>query len=494
MSRLLNRTVCGCTLLLLSSQLNAFSLLGPNPAWQTTLLAYDVNAPRGGYGPMALGEEYRNNVPVLYYSFTSEFMNYFGPHGVDEINKAFALLNALPQASQVDLDDYPLTSMRMNHRASALNLVDLKSTALTHLLAQMGICDSTRFVFTLRNRWTLGGPPPSTNYFVIKRNYDPDTWLPSSYINGQLWTYTTIIDPVLGVTAGLVLSEPVDPLALFGAVNAPVSSDQGGLTVALPFGGFWTSLTKDDMGAYVYLYRNNNYNVENVPTNALPVSAGGGAWGVPGGTNNAATNTLVNLSVRGGREQIRFQQVNYNSTLGFWQTFTNQYLDTYVTNGWLYTQNLERSVAAPDILFDAKDLQGADGGNVYISFGETTLAWINNDASNGEAGDSGPGTIPPGAGVPSFIFTFNTVGPTYFNTLINGIPFLSELSGQQLWLWGSFDGSTNAPVVYPIGTEIKSVEQLVLGSDQGSPWDAPNYVVGLTNAPGAGLGGGAVGP
>src|SRR5438034_7465699 len=199
----------------------AFTLLGPRANWQTIRLGYFLNSPVIG-GPMNIAEEYRWNVPVVYYGFTPEFLTYFGQHGADEVEKAIKFLNDLPPASQLNIDDYPLSSQRLNYRAQALVLVDVKSEALSMLVQGIGICDPTRYVFTLRNRWT---PPMITNYYVIKRNFDPVTLQHSSFVNGDLWTYTTIIDNFTCRCDSLAITEPVDPLALFGVIHAPVTSD-----------------------------------------------------------------------------------------------------------------------------------------------------------------------------------------------------------------------------------------------------------------------------
>ncbi len=60
--------------------------------------------------------------------------------------------------------------------------------------------------------------------------------------------------------------------------------------------------------------------------------------------------------------------------------------------------------------------------------------------------------------------TFNKIGPLLYNFygtnfLHNG---LSELEGTTNFIWGSYDGSTNDPVVYPSGTSIASLEAQIL--------------------------------
>ena len=222
-------TQIAATLLLweaVTAPVAAFSLLGPATAWMTARLGYDLNVNIwppgqgwGGGGPMSIGEEYRYNIPTLSYAYTPAFLNYFGQRGVVEIEKAVAILNRLPSMSTVDMNDYPLISQRVNHRAQAMQLVDVRSTALSVLVNNLGLTDPSRWVYTLRNRWT---DPVSTNYYVIKRNFDPDTWSHSSYINGQLWTYSRVAD--VTDTESFVFTQPVDPLAFLGYLNAPVAS------------------------------------------------------------------------------------------------------------------------------------------------------------------------------------------------------------------------------------------------------------------------------
>jgi len=165
-----------------------------------------------------------------------------------------------------------------------LFLVDLKSEALSFLLQAQVLLDPTRYVYTLRNRWISPGGSP-TNFYVIKRNFDPVTLHHSSFINGTLWTYNTIVD---GSVRSLAITAPVDPLALAGLISAPVTSGFVGGNGLLVQGGFWTGLTRDDVGGLKYIYHAVNYNVENPSPNAFTgigvpgISGGGGSpWTIP---------------------------------------------------------------------------------------------------------------------------------------------------------------------------------------------------------------------
>ena len=463
----------------------AFSLQGPITPWMTPRIGYQDILPNALYGgPMSIGEEYRWNVPEVFYGFTPEFINFFGAHGMAQVDEAFQILNSVPPASRLSIDSYPLNSQRMNFRANGLGLIDLKSFVLGVTMEQLGLSDPARYVFTLRNRWTTTGPD-TTNYFIIRRNYDPATWQPTSYINGNLWTYVLVAD--IDPTHSWVFNEPVDPGAYAGLLNSPVSAWQ----TMLLSGGFWTSLTRDDVGGLRYVYRPDNYQIEGMA--ASITGTGGGPWGQPsGGTNVVATNSFVNTGVRGGIDKVRFRRVDFDSLLGFYVPFTNRFSDSIITNSTRIPQFLERGVAAPDILFHASDLQGGDATLGLFLFGTAFQGWAFGNSATNAAGTNanfGPGVIGPGVGGPAFLLTLQSVG----EVLVNTIPFdnQDEVTALRALFFGSFDGTTNDPVVYPVGIDIREVEALVLSSARiGNPWGQPPGSI-ITNAP---PGGGATVP
>ena len=491
MQPLVKRITIAAGALVLSGNLLGFSLQGPLADWMTERLGYNRFGPAHYGGPMVLGEEYRWNVPQVYYGFTPEFIHFFGARGIAEVDQAFAKLNALPPASKMQPESFPLTSQRVNHRAQALGITDLRSHVLSLAVEQLGLCDPTRYVYTLRNRWTTSDPD-TTNFFVIRRNYDPVTWQNTSFINGVLWTYPLVFD--IDEAASLAFTQPVDPLAYQGYLNMPVAGGGGNL---LP-GGFWTSLTYDDIGGLRYLYRPENYNTE---TYVASVSgSGGGAWGQPPGviTNGLGTN-FVNTALRPGRDRITFQRVNFDSLIGgFFLPITNTFNDTFITNSQAFPQQMQRVLVAPDILFHVADLQGGDGDDAIFGQALAFQEWIyGNTPVDGEVGgpivvgNLGPGVIGPGDGGPAFTVTFNGVGEILWNTY----PFdnMDEVSASRFLLWGSFDGTTNAPVVYPVGLEITDIERMVLSSGTvGNPWGAPPGTI-LDPVDGGGGGGGDFG-
>jgi hypothetical protein len=461
-------------------QASAFSMLGPYATdsgflWQTGPLGYQQVGDIGG--PMNIAQGYRFNVHNLYYAFDPTFLQFFGTRGAEEVEKAIKVLNDLPPVSQINMDDYPLRAERYNQQASALLLLDVKTATLITLVEEMGLAECQRYVFTLRNRWV--DSVPQTNYTVIRRNFDPVTLRPSSYINGDLWTYTTILD-VQSVPYAAPQNSRVDPLAY----GDSVASAYGFFTGSI-IGRYFTSLTRDDIGGLRYLYSPLTRHVEAAPTNSfggfagsVPTSGGGTGGGSPwnpvfapstnalGATNvitaPVGTNFIADPVIRGGVDKIRFVRLNYDSLVG--QALTpvlDSWTDAYITNGVLRSQAVLRWVVLPDILFSAADFTGDGGALPGASPGAIArnASFRNEWALNTSLAapqNAGPGTVQPG-----IIITYNTVGPMLFN---GPWPFnLSEDTGIPFVLWGSFDGTTNAPVLYPNSITIGDLEQLILG-------------------------------
>jgi hypothetical protein len=474
---------------------NAFSLLGPNAPWQTTAIGYTAPVPGSlGGAPMNLDEEYRWNVPSVHYGFTADFLNFFGVRGTEEIEKAIAILNNLPPADTLNIDDYPLESLRMNHRAQAVGILDLKSTALQFLTVSMGIADPTRYAYTIRNRFVVAN---TTNYVVTMRNFDPVTWDYSPFVNGTLYTYQ-IVDPFAPGIA-LAVTTPADPLDQLLPRTLPVSADSSIGFSGFPAGSFYTGLTRDDVAGLKYIYRSSNYNTETALGDISGAGgglAGGGGGGTgigdfpgtvtsPGGgvydfpflitTNTTAvgggaagggqvttTNAFINPAIRAGRQKISFLRSDYDSLIGaFFQPLNVRFSENVLTNGNFRSQTLIRTVTQPDYIFDAADLQQNDafaGGPVSFSV-STAANWLSSDTFDGTTGDDdGPGIITPSASI-----TFNNVGPMFLNLQAAGTFFLNEgdINTSPIVVWGSFDGTTNAPTIYPNRVTIEDLERLV---------------------------------
>ncbi|MGA4579604.1 Ig domain-containing protein [Limisphaera sp. VF-2] len=249
----------------LAARLHAFSLLGPvNEAYQVPTIGYNLAANADIGVPKNLGEEYRWNLPVVYYAYDASFLDYFGSNGVAAIEQAIAVFNSLSNVSSysTDLSEFPLEVTRYNYRAQALSLADLKSVAMHLILEELGLAESVRWIWCLRDRYPQGGAPcPFMIYHVIRRNFDPVTFEPSSYVNGVLWSYfineiCTGPDPLADAVEYLV-----DPLA---QLNLPVSE-----SLWFDYGVYLTGLSRDDVGGLRYLWRSNNVNWEAITQDSI---------------------------------------------------------------------------------------------------------------------------------------------------------------------------------------------------------------------------------
>src|ERR1039458_330430 len=252
----------------------AFSLLGPNEAYQVPDLGYMVPLRADIGAPKNIGEEYRRNTPVLYYAFDQNFLDYFGSDGVRAVDQAFAILNSLTNVSSysADLSEVPLSVKRFNQTAGALNLIDVKSATLSILVEQLGLADPIRYTWGLHDR--LVGAVCPGEYLVVKRNLEIvptalDQLQYSSYVNTELYSYYIHDYCANPVPPGDALSEaifiPVD-VGLNALRFTPVSSFK--LNHIVP-GQFLTGLTRDDVAGLRYLLRAGNVNWEDNPANSI---------------------------------------------------------------------------------------------------------------------------------------------------------------------------------------------------------------------------------
>jgi hypothetical protein len=271
MLRFVKQTVLLLGVLIGCQSAFGFALIGPatpppSDNYQTAAIGYNVGNGEAGT-PRNFKEEYRRNTPVVYYAFDQSFWEYFGDRGVAEIDKAMAMFNSVGKVSQVDPNDYPLDSRRVNFRAAADGLYDLKSFTMGLMTQELGLFEPSRWVWALNSRVVLPGPPPcpaNMQYSVYQFNFKPfadeaDTYPTTTYVNGTLYSYFIF-----------EVCRPPNPLA--DAVEVPVDIDSQPYSavadftslwyLGLPVGGFYTSLTMDDVAGLKYLYNTNNFNNE----------------------------------------------------------------------------------------------------------------------------------------------------------------------------------------------------------------------------------------
>ena len=182
-------------------------------------------------------------------------------------------------------------------------------------------------------------------------------------------------------------------------------------------------------------------------------------------------------ALRPGIDKVTFVRM-YNQTLitSNFFPFTTNYLDTYYitegdTNVVVKHKMLARTTYRPDILFTAAD-EGEKPANFPVGAWSTAAAgWENNGSLNGVYPGNGtalpfagPGVIPGqifdnDASPPPMSISFSKLGPRTRNNV-----FFSheEQLGPNTFTWGSFDGSTNTPIVYPVGASFIELENLIL--------------------------------
>ncbi|MDB6059546.1 MAG: hypothetical protein JWO95_3390 [Verrucomicrobiales bacterium] len=463
--------------LLAAPQVFGFSFYGPIESWQTTeknhvdrwfygavlraesdaSFAFFSVGPGGlGYGGTTdlggsknLGDEYRLNTPSITYAIDASFYDYFGANGAKAIDQAMAVLNRLPPVSRTsaDLSEF-LTegNQRVNQRAQALQLIDLKSTVLHIMVERMGLFGETH-VFDLHDRVAYPGTC-NFDYATVIRNFDPVTWEPTRFVNGTLYTYN-----IADLCPAFAEADAIERIGNTTAFQFTAVATQEGLI----YGGYYLNITRDDMGGLRYLYRANNFNNESLPPDAV-ASTTTSPWTPVGGTTTNAFRTNT-LALRGGIEKITFVKTQFDSQFGVgWTPRTVRYSVPIVTNSHLIYQPVQRRLTQPDIVFRAADLTAGGFNSTYRRSSQVVI-------SNNVPNSSGAG---PGAFLPQATITFNKAG----QVILNATPFfLDEVTSSTSFQWGSFDGSTNAPIVYPSGTSISEIESAVLNSRLNPPPD-----------------------
>lgn len=414
---------------------SAFALLGPFAPWMTAELGYQDGLSIGG--PMNMGEGYRWNVPVITYGYDQSFLDFFGSNGVAAVESAIQILNDLPPASQIDLTNYPTFYWRVNYKAQSEGLIDVKSYALSLLLEHLGLAQPSRFMYCLHD-FSISNFVPV--YTMLNRNFDPDTWEPSTNVNSLICDVKIEINygswevydsnlfyfygapPLLPVLSAKAVAVPVN----FDQVQVPqfdtVADNSSGGGYSLSQGTFFLGLTEDDAGGLGYLLNSNNIAMESL----IP--------GIQGAGTNASN--FVNTSLRPGVEKITFQRMDYiSSNQCVFATITNQYVDSYFTNGALQQQTLQRVITQPDILFTAK----------YIGLQDVSRSGTTNWVNNGILGQDGPGVIQP-----PVVINFSQLGPSL--TYIGDSSYGTNSAQTAIPIWASYDATTNPPIIYPVAT------------------------------------------
>ena len=195
-------------------------------------------------------------------------------------------------------------------------------------------------------------------------------------------------------------------------------------------------------------------------------------WSDGGGTGGDDTNAVTTSAVLyrpGLASSFRLQRVNFDNLIGSTFTPTNMYFSNVVymkmkdnvndpvtdPYGQLDVTTIRRQLSWPDIVFAASD-QGADGIHILDD-----NQWVNHAADNSAMQNvttnsaAGPGIISAVGGI-----EFNTTGNDFWLNDTQGPLSLFEQNNGRTHLWASFDGSTNAPHLYPATSPWKTIEWL----------------------------------
>lgn len=328
-----------------------FTPLGPaNETYQVQPIGYNLTPPastlanEGGGSdvgaPKNIGEGYRYNTRTLYYSYDANFLNYFGSNGVSAIDGAFSILNNLSNVSSYssDLNEWTMNSSRLNYRAQALSLLDLKSAALSMMVEEIGLAQPDRWAWALHDRFPIPGAPcPNVEYTIIERNFDPVTLQYTPYVNGVLYDYFII------ELCGLLPANPFAPLladAVETVVDPVQAADSYSAVAAANYhvGTFYTGLTRDDIGGLRYLMATNRMVVEGTETNtpSFLVST----------TNSQSLIITSNLTTFTAQTRTN----NPLALIGLYPTlqilsFSQSFSNAVTTNISAYFTNLSGSVA-----------------------------------------------------------------------------------------------------------------------------------------------------
>ncbi len=181
-----------------------------------------------------------------------------------------------------------------------------------------------------------------------------------------------------------------------------------------------------------------------------------------------------------GVQKLDFVYSSYDSLVGqLFQPITNTYTMQSVVDGQVKPQTITRVVTAPDLLYSANDLVVPAAGGIINNLYFRTIDF---NQANILPNEAGPGTIQT-----SSTISFNNSSAVFYNegTLaLSGANYLinqnSGLVGDY-FIYGSFDGTTNNPIVYPNSTSLFQLQNQIL--IQVSPTSLPAGTNGMVYPP-----------
>jgi hypothetical protein len=198
-------------------------------------------------------------------------------------------------------------------------------------------------------------------------------------------------------------------------------------------------------------------------------------------------------ALRQGIDKMHFFRQDFDSLLGqTWTPVNSTYPLTAVSNSAPFVQTIFRTVTAPDILFTAADLDTGPGALPVV--GTLARSAPNFAPAAVLGGLAGPGIIQP-----RLIVTFNKVTPTYLSAGTftadpnTGTQVTTATNSILVFNWGSFDGTTNPPVLYPSSASLANLQNQIYlqitmsgplpAGQVGSPYSVTMLATGLQPPP-----------
>ena len=310
------------------------------------------------------------------------------------------------------------------------------------------------------------GAPAGTQKAVYGQTVTPSVVTDYAYVFGNVFVFSNGFSS--STTATLLTTNVVQPVGA-GAGTFTTNVTLQNITLPVPSGDFyiWTNPCGPNLILYTILT-----NPVVATTNATLVSSNSSGLYysqtlITYSTTHAfiaepiicgvvtSTGTATNTpGLYEGIGHMQFIKTSYDSLTGiFYEPVTNTYQMTLVFNNEPSTQTYERVVTQPDFLFSAADLLPGPAAvnTVNVAVARSTPIF-QSSFTNGLAG---PGVITPGTTI-----VYNKVGPVYLN---EGPAYLNLYdAGLDDFVWASFDGTTNDPVVYPNGTSLANLANQVL--------------------------------
>jgi hypothetical protein len=249
-----------------------FALVGPYEDWQVNNNGYQLVGDYGG--PKDISDQYRWNIPVIYYTYDPTFLTFFGTNGEAVIDQSFAVFNNLKNLSSYssNLTEFPQNVSRANETAAQLDLLDLKSANMSMIAGLLGLNHPSRYVWNIHDRFqpdaAVSCAQGGEEYVIVQRNFDPVSQIYSSYVNGSLIDYV-INDycdrPHPNLPQSQAIGYNLDNYYVDFTAVADLNSD-----LFLP-GLYYRGLTRDDVGGLRYLMGTNRLVLEDPSAGSLQV-------------------------------------------------------------------------------------------------------------------------------------------------------------------------------------------------------------------------------